>query len=108
MWNSCYIVDTVCVSCTLSLTSEDKIPMCLVDAKHGCFNAISATDDYGCVHLIQPSPDSYCRQNLCSTCSQMGRCSVSQEGDLEWCLCTCKYITLSKYHTVMFTTSSVM
>lgn len=63
-------------------------------------------DDYVCFHLIQPSPDSYCRQNLCSTCSQMGRCSVSQEGGLEWCLCTCKYITLSEYYTAVLTASS--
>ncbi len=45
-----------------------------------------------CVHLIQPSPDSCCRPNPCSTCSQMGRCSVSQEGGLGWSLCTCKRI----------------
>lgn len=45
-----------------------------------------------CVHLIQPSPDSCCRPPPCSTCSRMGRCSVSQEGDLGWSLCTCKYM----------------
>lgn len=44
-----------------------------------------------CLHLIQPSPDSCCKLPPCSTYSQMGRCSVSQEGGWGWCLCTCKY-----------------
>lgn len=56
----------------------------------GC---VSATSIHACVHLIQPSPDSCCRPNPCSTCSRMGRCSVSQEGGLGWSLCTCKYRT---------------
>lgn len=45
-----------------------------------------------CVHLIHPSPDSCCRPPPCSTCSPMGRCSVSQEEGWGWCLCTCKCI----------------
>lgn len=46
---------------------------------------------YACVHLIRPSPDSCCRQLPYSTCSQMGRYSVSQEEGWGRCLCTCRY-----------------
>lgn len=42
-----------------------------------------------CGHLTQPSPDSCCRLTLCSTCSQMGKCSVSRGEGWGWCPCTC-------------------
>lgn len=43
-----------------------------------------------CIYLTQPCPGSCCRPPQCSTWSQRGRCSATQEGGWGCCLCTYK------------------